>query len=251
MTAAALIAHLRTLRDEHNIAGQRRFGITTHGEQLGIAIPVLRRLARAHRRQHALALELWAIGIHEARILATLVADPKQFTRAQLNRWARDCDNWAVTDSLAFVADRTSFAIPVALAWTTRRTEFVKRLGFSTIAGLAVHQKKLPDEVFLGFLPVIAREATDERNFVKKAVNWALRQIGKRNPRLRRATIAEAKKIRRLDSRPARWIAADALRELRSRQTRVCPSRVQAPSHSAQAPHFSALNRTFSSSRSR
>jgi 3-methyladenine DNA glycosylase AlkD len=217
-TAAELIAHLHSLRDERNIAGQRRFGITSRGEQLGIAIPVLRQLARAHRRQHALALELWASGIHEVRILATLVADPAQFTRAQLNRWARDCDNWAVTDSLAFVADRTSFATSLALAWSGRRAEFVKRAGFSTMAGLAVHQKKLPDETFLAFLPVITREATDERNFVKKAVNWALRQIGKRNPRLRRAAIAEAKKIRRLDSRSARWIAADALRELRARQ---------------------------------
>ncbi len=217
MPATDLIAHLRSLRNEANIAGMRRFGIATTGEQLGISAPVLRAIARAHRREHALALALWASGIHEARALATLVEDPKRITRSQMERWVRDCDNWAVTDALAFVFDRTPFAEEKAHAWSTRKPEFVKRAAFSIMAGMAVHRKELPDEVFLNFLPVIAREATDERNFVRKAVNWALRAIGKRNPRLRRAAIAEAKRIRKLDSRTARWIAADALRELSRR----------------------------------
>jgi 3-methyladenine DNA glycosylase AlkD len=214
-SAAELIAHLRSLRNERNIEGQRRFGIHTSAEQLGISVVTLRAIARAHRRDHALALELWASGIHEARGLATIVADPRQITRRQMESWARACDNWAVTDACAFLFDRTPFAEEKAHAWSARRAEFVKRMGFSVMAGMAVHRKELPDEVFLRFLPAIAREATDERNFVKKAVNWALRQIGKRNPRLRRAAIAEAKRIARLDSRAARWIAADALRELR------------------------------------
>jgi 3-methyladenine DNA glycosylase AlkD len=177
----------------------------------------LRRIARPHRRDHALALELWASGIMEARILATIVDDPRAITRGQMERWVRDCDNWAVTDALAFVFDRTEFAVEKAHAWSRRRAEFVKRAAFSLMAGMASHRKELPDEVFLAFLPVIAREATDERNFVKKAVNWALRGIGKRNARLHRAAMAQAEELRRLDSRSARWIAADALRELRTR----------------------------------
>ena len=212
-----LVAHLYSLRNEANVAGQRRFGIVSQAEQLGLAMPVLRTLARAHRRDHALALELWASGIHDARLLATLVENPKQITRGQMEQWVRAADNWALTDALAFLCDRTEFAEEKALAWSARKGEFVKRAGFATMAGLAIHRKELPDEVFRRFLPVIAREATDERNFVKKAVNWALRQIGKRNPALRRAAIAEAKRLATLDSRAARWIAADALRELQQK----------------------------------
>lgn len=209
-----LVAHLYSLRNETNVAGQRRFGIASKAEQLGIATPVLRDLAKAHRRNHPLALELWDSGIHDARVLATFVENPKQIARGQMERWVRDADNWALTDALAFLFDHTDFAEEKAHTWSKRKGEFVKRTGFALMAGMAVHRKELPDEVFLGFLPVIAREATDERNFVRKAVNWALRQIGKRNPPLRRAAIVEAKRIAKLDSRAARWIAADALREL-------------------------------------
>ena len=209
-----LVAHLYSLRDDANLVGQARFGITSKSEQLGITMPVLRELARAHRRNHPLALELWASGIHDARVLATLVENPQQITRGQMEAWVRDADNWALTDALAFLFDRTEFAEAKAHAWSARQGEFVKRTGFAMMAGMAVHRPELPDEIFLDFLPVIAREATDERNFVKKAVNGALRQIGKRNPALRRAAIAEAKRIGKLDSRAARWIAADALREL-------------------------------------
>ena len=215
--ATKIVARLRARRNARNIAGQRRYGITPQAEQLGISVPVLRVIARAHRRDHALALELWASGIHDARVLATLVEDPKQITRGQMERWVRDGDNWAATDALAFLFDRTPFAEEKAHAWSARRAEFVKRTGFALMAGMATHRKELPDEVFLRFLAVIRRESNDERNFVKKAVNWALRGIGKRNPRLRRAAIAEAKRIQKLDSRAAHWIASDALRELRSR----------------------------------
>jgi 3-methyladenine DNA glycosylase AlkD len=213
--AASIVAHLRTLASPRDAEGQRRFGITPGGELLGIRAPVLRAIARTHRRDHALALELWSSGVHEARIIATLIDDPKAVKRSQMERWVRDCDNWAVTDACCcLLFDRTPFATEKAQTWSGRRAEFVKRAGFVLMAGMAVHRKELPDEVFLGFLPLIRREAVDERNFVKKAVNWALRQIGKRNPRLRRAAIAEAKRIHRLDSPSARWIAADALREL-------------------------------------
>jgi len=216
--ARRIIAHLRSLRDERNIAGQRRYGIAPKTEQLGIPAPVLRAIAKEHRRNHALALELWASGVHDARVLAALIDDPKQVTRTQMERWTRDCDNWAVTDACCCVLfDRTPFAIEKAQAWSARKAEFVKRCGFVLMAGLAVHRKELPDDLFLEFLPVIRREATDERNFVKKAANWALRQIGKRSPRLRRAAIAEAKRILKIDAKGARWIARDALRELQQR----------------------------------
>lgn len=212
--AAAILAELRALRNERNLEGRRRFGIASRHEQLGVSVTELRRIGRPHRRDHALALALWDSGVLEAMILATIVDDAKQVTRTQAARWVRDCDNWAQTDALAFLVDRTAFAGELALAWSARRAEFVKRTGFALMAGMAVHRKELPDANFLAFLPVIRREANDERNFVRKAVNWALRQIGKRNPRLRRAAIAEAKRILRLDTKPARWIARDALREL-------------------------------------
>jgi 3-methyladenine DNA glycosylase AlkD len=214
-TAAEIVAHLRTLSSARDVAGQRRYGIEPRGEHLGIRAPVLRAIARRHRRDHALALELWATAVHEARIIATLGDDPHQVTRSQMEQWARDCDNWAVTDACCCVLfDRTPFALEKAHMWSRRRAEFVKRAGFVLMAGLAVHRKELPDAVFREFLPVIRREATDGRNFVKKAVNWALRQIGKRNPRLRRAAILCAREIQAMKSPAARWIAADALREL-------------------------------------
>ena len=214
-TAEEILSELRALASPHDAAGQRRYGIAPRGELLGIRAPVLREIARRHRRDHPLALALWETGVHEARIVATLADDPRLVTRDQMEHWARQCDNWAATDACCCVLfDRTPFAIEKAHAWSARQAEFIKRCGFVLMAGLAVHRKELPDDVFLGFLPVIRREAADGRNFVKKAVNWALRQIGKRNPRLRRAAIAEAQRIRRIDSPSARWIAADALREL-------------------------------------
>ena len=215
MITLKIIAFLRSRRCARNVAGQQRYGIRSKTEQLGIPTPVLRTLARAHRRDHRLALELWATGTHDARMLATLIEDPRQVTRGQAERWVRDCDNWAATDALAFLLDRTDFAETKAHHWGARRAEFVKRTGFALMAGMAVHRKELPDEVFLRMLPAIARAATDERNLVRKTVNWALRQIGKRNARLRRAAMKEARHIARLDSRAARWIAADALRELK------------------------------------
>ncbi len=215
-SAAEIVEHLRTLGSPADAAGARRFGIDPRVELLGIRAPVLRALARRFRRNHPLALALWETRVHEARILAALADDPAQVTRGQMERWARACDNWAATDACCCVLfDRTPFAVEKAHAWSRRRSEFVKRCGFVLMAGMAVHRKELPDEVFLEFLPVIRREATDPRNFVRKAVNWALRQIGKRNPSLRRAAIAEGERIRRIDSPAARWIAADALRELK------------------------------------
>jgi 3-methyladenine DNA glycosylase AlkD len=215
MTAPELITHLRSLKNPANVAGQRRFGIKPKTEHLGISMAVLRPLARPHRKNHSLALELWASGIHEARILAALIEDPAKVNRAQANRWVRDFDSWDICDqACGEVFPYVPFAIEKAHEWAAHRAEFVKRAGFVLMARMAVRRKDLADAVFREFLLVIRREATDDRNFVRKAVNWALRQIGKRNPRLRRAALSEAKAIAKIDSRAARWIAADALREL-------------------------------------
>jgi 3-methyladenine DNA glycosylase AlkD len=217
MEKDGIIVYLRSLRNPGNIAGQLRFGITPKTEHLGIGMPVLRGIARAHRRDHALALGLWASGIHEARILAAHVDDPFRVTALQMEAWARDFDSWDVCDQVCGnLFDRTPLAVGKAALWSGRSPEFVKRAGFALMATLAWHREDLPDRVFRGFLPLIRREASDDRNFVRKAVNWALRQIGKRNPALRRAAIAEARRIQGIDSRSARWIAADALRDLQS-----------------------------------
>lgn len=195
-----------------------RFGIDTE-RALGIKIPELRRLAKEIGTDHDLARALWDTGVHEARILAGLIADPLRATLPLLDRWARDFNSWDLCDLVcANFIDRTHFAWTLPARWARREEEFVRRAAFALIAALAVHDKAAADERFTTFFPLITRYATDERNFVKKAVNWALRQIGKRNARLRKRAIALAREIREIDSRSARWIAADALRELDTRK---------------------------------
>jgi 3-methyladenine DNA glycosylase AlkD len=216
MTAPELIAVLQAKANPANVAGMARFGINPDGT-LGVSVAEIRKLARAAGRGHALALELWKSGIHEARILATIVDEPACVTRAQMNAWARDFDSWDVCDQACQnLFHRTPHAWDMAIRWSSAKSEFVRRAGFSLMASLALKDKISPDERFEALLPLIAAAATDERNYVRKAVNWALRGIGKRNPRLRRSAIAAAEEIVRMDSRAARWIAADALRELRS-----------------------------------
>lgn len=217
MNAPSVIRALKRQANPANVAGMARFGINPRGT-LGVSIPALRRLAKEIGRDHRLALELWRSGVHEARILAGLVADPAALTDRDMERWARDFDSWDVCDLVCSnLFDRTPWAWKKAAAWPARREEFVKRAGFVLMAALSVHDKAAPDSAFLKFLPLIRREAPDERNFVKKAVNWALRQIGKRNERLRRAAVKTATVIQQMNSRAARWVAADALRELRNR----------------------------------
>ncbi len=215
MTAAEILAELRAQRSPEDIAGQRRFGIAPDREQLGVRSTVLRQLARAHRRDHGLAQALWDSGVFDARQLAALIDDPRQVTRAQMEAWAAEFDNWATVDACCMhLFRKTPWAFAQARTWSRRPEEFVRRAGFTLMATLAVHAKKEPDRTFLELLPLIADGAADERNFVKKAVNWALRQIGKRNPALRLAAIASAQAILAQDTRAARWIARDALREL-------------------------------------
>lgn len=194
-----------------------RFGINPD-RALGVRVPDLRRLSKEIGTDHRLALALWKTGLHEARILASMVDDPAAVTEAQMEAWVGDFDSWDLCDQCCGnLFDKTPFAYTKSIEWATRDEEFPKRAGFALMAWAAVHDKRAEDRVFLDFLPVIEREAGDERNFVKKAVNWALRQIGKRNRRLHHAALAAAKRLsKRNDSRAARWIGTDASRELRS-----------------------------------
>ena len=194
-----------------------RFGINSH-RALGVRIPDLRRLAREIGTDHSLALSLWRTNVHEARIIASMIDDPAKVTERQMEAWAGVFDSWDLCDQCCGnLFDRTPFAYRKALEWSGRDEEFVKRAGFALMAWAAVHDKTADDRVFLEFLPIVEREADDDRNFVRKAVNWSLRQIGKRNRGLHRAAVAVARSLaRRSESRSARWIGADALRELES-----------------------------------
>jgi 3-methyladenine DNA glycosylase AlkD len=210
-----VIIQLETRANPDNVAGMARYGIRPENA-LGISMPDLRALAKQIGKDHELALALWDSGIHEARMLATLVEDPGLLTEAQAEAWVLDLDSWDICDGLCFnVLWKAPFAYDKCFAWSARDEEFVKRAGFALMAKIALSDKKAPDDRIASFLPAIKKGATDGRNFVKKAVNWALRQVGKRNLALNGKAIATALEIQALDSKSARWIAADALRELR------------------------------------
>jgi len=214
--AEEILERLKSLANPANVAGMAHYGINPENT-LGISIPTLRAMAREIGRDHRLAGELWASGIHEARILAAFIDDPKQVTDSQMEAWARDFDSWDVCDQVCMnLFDRTPFADRKAVEWSGREEQFVKRAAFALMASLAVHDKKAGDERFEAFIPLIVRESVDERNYVRKAVNWALRQIGKRNQRLNHRAVEVAQQIALLDSKSARWIATDALKELTS-----------------------------------
>lgn len=216
MQYGEVMRKLKALGRPENVAGMARFAVVVK-DAYGVSAPAGRRLAREIGRDHALAQQLWRSGNHDARGLAALIDDPRQVTEEQMERWARDFDSWAVVDGCCNNLFRmTPYAYRKAVKWTRRKEEYVKRAGYVLMACLAVHDKQARDEVFLRFLSLLKNGATDERNFVKKAVNWALRQIGKRNLSLREKAIETARQIRKLDSRAARWIASDALRELTS-----------------------------------
>jgi 3-methyladenine DNA glycosylase AlkD len=198
------------------LAGMAKYGMTVE-RRLGVSVPDMRKLAKELGRDHRLALDLWRTGIAEARIVAGMVADPAKLTERQMEEWVKDIDSWDVCDQVCMnLFEKSELAWKEIIDWSEREEEFVKRTAFSLIACLAWHDKKASDERFVELLPVIMREATDERNLVKKAVNWALRNIGKRNVHLNEVAISTAKEMQRLDSKAARWIAADAIRELES-----------------------------------
>lgn len=215
-TKAAVLQELKSLADPRVRAKMEYFGVRVPNAH-GISAPVLHALAKQIGKNHALALDLWATSTHEARILATLIGESGKVTAAEMDRWARDFDSWDVVDTgCCYLYAYAKPAWDIVAPWSRRSEEFVKRAAFSLIAYLSYKDKEAKDARFRRCLRIIEREAWDERNFVRKAVNWALRNIGKRNLRLNREAIRAAERIRRQGSRSARWIAADALRELKS-----------------------------------
>jgi 3-methyladenine DNA glycosylase AlkD len=220
MSVESILAEMRSKRDPRVVEGMARFGISPEGT-LGLSIPVLRRMAKGIGTDHELALGLWEIGVHEARILAALVDDVEEVTESQMEKWVADFDSWDVCDGCCGnLFDRTPLAYRKAIEWSARKEEFVKRAGYVLMAELAVHDKAAPDAAFLRFFEAIERGSTDPRNFVKKAVNWALRQIGKRNLRMNREALDLARKISMIESPSAKWVASDAIRELKSEAVR-------------------------------
>jgi 3-methyladenine DNA glycosylase AlkD len=219
MDVHAVVAELRDRADPSRKPGMERVGIDV-STALGLSVPDIRAIAKRCGTDHDLALELWSTGIHEARILATLVADPGTLTAEQTESWARAISSWDLCDFAADLFGRTPRGRSTIRAWVRRPEGFVKRCAFSMIARRAVWAKDAPDREFIGYLPMIRRASADPRNEVKKGVSWALRQIGKRNRGLHAAAVAEAERILLLDSPPARWIARDVLRELESEKTR-------------------------------
>ncbi|HNB80955.1 MAG TPA: DNA alkylation repair protein [Chitinophagaceae bacterium] len=221
MSAAAIIKTLKGLADKNNQEGMKRFAVGDN-TALGIKLPVLRDLAKPYKKQHALALDLWNSGIHEARLMACFIDDPKQVNEEQMDAWTRAFYSWDICDQCcANLFQKTPYFLEKAFAYSHAEEEFVKRTGFVLMIQYAVHHKKAPDEQCLEFLTRIEEEAWDERNFVKKALNWCLRQIGKRSAWLYPKAVACAERIAKQPHRSARWIASDALRELNSEAVRT------------------------------
>jgi len=219
VTYTEVIRKMKSYYNPRNIAGMARYGINVK-KAYGVPTPVLWGMAKQIRGDHALAERLWAAGIHDAKILAAFADDPAQVTEEQMERWGRDFDSWDVVDQCCNrLFRRAACAHRKAVEWTARDEEYVKRAGFVLIACLAVHDKEAKDALFERYLRLVKKGAADERNFVKKAVNWALRQIGKRNLKLRKKAMQAAAEIQSLESKSARWIASDAFRELRDPAT--------------------------------
>jgi len=210
-----IIALLRQHKaSPEDLAGMARFGINTENA-FGVSIPTLRRIAKDIGRDHALALGLWETGIHDARLLACFIDEPELVTAAQMDAWVKGFDSWDLCDQCCSnLFDKTKYAGKKILEWAEDDREFVRRAGFVLMACIAVHDKDAGDGTFLAFLPLIKKASTDRRNYVKKAVNWALRQIGKRNLSLNKAAVDTANEILKIDSKAAKWIASDAIREL-------------------------------------
>lgn len=214
MELQEILNWIKSQADPVAVKGMARFGISSK-EIYGISIKKIRPFAKVVGKKHSLALELWQTEIHEARLLAPMIDEPSKVTLTQMGDWVKDFNSWDICDQCCSnLFDKTKFAYKKAVEWSRRKEEFVKRAGFVLMAVLSVHDKKADDSVFEKFLPVILRESTDERNFVKKAVNWALRQIGKRNLYLNGKALQTAEEILALDSKTAKWIAGDAIKEL-------------------------------------
>ena len=216
MNCSEAIKKLKSFENPENVKGMARYGINPNNN-LGISIYKLRPIAKENGKDHNLALKLWESGIHDARLLACFIDEPDKVTAEQMDSWAKDFDSWDICDqACTSLFDLTTFAWSKTYEWAKRDEEFVKRGAFSIIAGLAVHDKESSDEKFEKLFPLIIKHSTDDRNYVKKAVNWALRNIGKRNLTLNKKAVDVANRILKIDDKTARWIAKDAIRELTS-----------------------------------
>ena len=214
MDSKDAVKKLKSLSSKEARESNERFAILG-SSMLGVRVPDIRALAKGIGKDHLLAIELWKTGIHEARILATMIDHPDHVTEEQMDNWTKDFNSWDICDhACGNLFDKTKFAYKKAVEWTSREREYEKRAGFALMAYLSVHDKKSDDKRFLKFLPIIRRESGDDRNFVKKAVNWALREIGKRSAALNKAATETATEI--CNSGKGKWVASDALRELRS-----------------------------------
>lgn len=219
MTVDEVIQELKKFESNHNREGMKRFGINVE-KAFGISVTKLRSIAKKIGKDHQLAIQLWNSEIHEARILASMVDDPNLVTKSQMNNWVKDFNSWDLCDQVCSnLFCKTSYAEDKIFEWSKSKKEFIRRAAFSLIACLAVRDKKRRDEEFLIFFDLIKEYSTDERNFVKKAVNWSLRQIGKRSLFLNAKSIDLAKEIHELSSTSAKWISKDAIRELTNQDT--------------------------------
>jgi 3-methyladenine DNA glycosylase AlkD len=209
-----VIAELRRLSSKKTKDGMARYAIPSENA-FGVPVGVIRALAKRLGKSHALAEELWKTGHYEARMLATFVDDPARVTPAQMDRWCKDFDSWAICDTACFALfDRTPHALAKVKAWAKSDDEFVKRAAFALLASLTVHGKEVTEAQFVRCLPLVERAAQDERNFVKKAVNWALRSLGKKSPALNVAAIAASERLAQQPGAAPRWVGKNALREL-------------------------------------
>jgi len=213
-TADEVLTEIKNLASDKGKATRAYFGISGVNDY-GLTTPQMRAIAKKIGKNHSLALQLWKTKVHEARHIAAMIAEPDKVTEKLMEQWLNDFNSWDIVDNCCqTLFDKTPFAWKKAIEWTKREKEFEKRAGFAMMAVLAVHDKKAEDNKFEKFFPYILKESVDERNFVRKAVNWALRQIGKRNERLCKKAIALANQMQAKDDSSSRWIAADALREL-------------------------------------
>lgn len=218
LTAEQVIDWLRAKGTKATRDGMARYALPSENA-FGVAVGVMQKEAKRIGRNHELAMALWECHWYEARMMATFLGDPEKLTAAQMDRWAKDFDNWGITDTACFhLFDRSPHAWEKVTQWARRREEFVRRAGFALLASLAAHDRVAEDALFIAALPLIERASTDERNFVKKGVNWALRSVGRRRPRVQAAALKLARRLAASDDPTARWIGSDAVRKLQANE---------------------------------
>jgi len=216
VSAEEVLKRLKEEANPANLEGMSRYGMAVE-KRFGASVPTMRKIAKELGKNHALALKLWNTGFAEAKIVAAMVDEPEKVTEQQMDEWALGIDSWDVCDQVCMnLFEKTPLAWKKIREWSGREEEYVKRAAYALLACIAWHDKRVPDQSFIDLFPTIKSGASDERNYVKKAVNWALRNIGKRNANLNKAALALAEEIQQMPYKAAKWIAADAIRELRS-----------------------------------